>query len=101
MCGSNGGIYHTYNGGNSWERFRNGNDISLPRYHLQSIIFKDNLNGWAVGESGKMIHTDDGGRHWEEYDQFTTSNLFSVAICPNGDLLVAGDGGALYRIIPK
>ena len=100
MCGFNGGIYHTTNGGNNWQRLRNGNDVTLPRYYLWDIVFKDEQNGWAVCDNGKVIHTDDGGQHWEEYDQFTTNALRSIAVCPNGDLLAAGDNGSIFRIIP-
>ncbi len=100
MCGYTGSIFHTTDGGNSWQRLRNGNDITLPRYYLMDIVFKDELNGWAVCDNGKMIHTDDGGNHWEEYNQFTTASLRSIALCPNGDLLAAGDNGAIYRITP-
>lgn len=100
MCGAAGGIFHTTDGGTHWERLRNGNDLSLPRYMLRDLVFKDKLHGWAVGDKGVLIHTRDGGRHWMEYDRFTTNALRSIAICPNGDLLVAGDGGALYRITP-
>ena len=100
MCGYNGGIYHTTNGGNNWSRLRNGNDITLPRYYLMDILFTDEQNGWAVCDNGKVIRSDDGGQHWEEYEQFTTSALRSIALCPNGDLLVAGDNGVIYRITP-
>jgi photosystem II stability/assembly factor-like uncharacterized protein len=101
MCGFNGSIFHTIDGGAHWDRLRNGNDISLPRYNLMSIVFKDPQNGWATTDNGKVIYTDDGGKHWAEYDQFTTSSLRNIIICPNGDLLVAGDNGSLYRIVPK
>ena len=101
MCGSNGGIYHTYDGGKKWNNFRNGNDISLPRYFLRSILFKDASNGWAVGDDGVVIYSKDGGVHWAEYDKFTTNNLRSIAICPNEDLLVAGDNGCLFRMNTK
>ena len=100
MCGYNGSVYHTSDGGNNWTRYRNGNDITLPRYRLLSILFVDALNGWAVGEDGKIIYSDDGGRHWMEYKRFTTNALRSIVLCPNKDLLVAGDGGTLYRITP-
>ncbi len=98
MCGYNGSIYHTADGGNNWTRLRNGNDVTLPRYYLMDIVFKDGQNGWAVCDNGKMIHTDDGGQHWEEYDQFTTSSLRSIALCPNGDLIAAGDNGNIFRV---
>jgi photosystem II stability/assembly factor-like uncharacterized protein len=101
VCGYNGGVFHTTNGGGSWERLRNGNDITIPGYHLNGIVFKDSRHGWAVGENGILIYTDDGGHHWAEYDKFTTNALRCIAICPNGDLLVAGDNGALFRIVPR
>lgn len=101
MCGSNGGIYHTYDGGEHWTIQRNGNDISLPRYYLRSIFFVNLSDGWAVGDDGLVIYSRDGGAHWSEYDKFTTSSLRSIAQCPNGDMLVAGDGGALFRLTTK
>ena len=100
ICGYSGSVFHTSDAGAHWERLRNGSDITLPAYRLLSIVFKDSQNGWATCDNGKLIHTDDGGLHWEEYDQFTTSALRSIAICPNGDLLVTGDNGVLFRVIP-
>lgn len=97
MCGANGSIYHTYDG-TSWATLRNGNNISLARYYLRSILFKDSSKGWAVGDEGVVLYSRDGGRNWSEYERFTTNNLRGIALCPNGDLLVAGDNGTLYRI---
>jgi photosystem II stability/assembly factor-like uncharacterized protein len=100
ICGSGGSIFHTTDG-NSWKQIRNGNDITKPRYRLQGIVFNvDNIHGWAVGDKGILIATDDGGDHWEEFEHFTNSALHSVALCPNGDLLIAGDDGMLFRITP-
>ena len=63
-------------------------------------MFKDKLNGWAAGEQGKIIYTDDAGKHWSEYDYFTDNAIRSLVLCPNGDLLAAGDNGTLFRITP-
>ena len=101
MCGANGGIYHSYNGGNDWKTLRNGNDITQKRYMLRSILFKDASHGWACGDNGVVLYSNDAGNHWMEYDHFTTNTLRSIALCPNGDLLMAGDNGALYRLIPE
>jgi photosystem II stability/assembly factor-like uncharacterized protein len=98
VCGYNGSVYHSGNAGNSWQKERNGNDITIAHYRLLDIVFKDAQNGWAAGEDGVVIRTYDGGQHWSQYSQFTASTLHSIAICPNGDLLVAGDNGALYRL---
>ena len=98
MCGYAGCVYHTLDGGEHWQRQRNGNDIALIHYRMLDIKFKTSLNGWAVCDDGKVVYTDDGGYHWMEYDQFTTNALRSLAFCPNGDLLVCGDNGGLFRL---
>ncbi|MGN6567997.1 MAG: YCF48-related protein [Flavipsychrobacter sp.] len=98
ICGYAGSVYHTTDGGKSWKSLRNGNDIKVPDFHLNDIYFQDDVNGWAVGENGIVLHTDDGGNHWMEYDNFTHNALRSIVPCPNGDLMVAGDNGALYRL---
>lgn len=98
MCGYAGSIYHTTDGGAHWQRLRNGNDITLPRYRIMSIAFKNDLKGWASCDNGTVIYTDDGGHHWMQYDKFTSMSMRSITICPNNDLLVAGDGGMVYRL---
>lgn len=100
-CGYNGSIYHTIDGGRNWVRKRNGNDLTKPRYHLQDILFTDAVNGYAVGEDGVVIYSDDGGDHWMEFDRFTSRHLNRIALCPDGNLLVCGDGGTLYRLLKK
>jgi photosystem II stability/assembly factor-like uncharacterized protein len=99
LCGYAGSIFHTMDGGKTWQNLRNGNDITVPNFHLNDIYFKTDVNGWAVGENGIVLYTDDGGHHWMEYDNFTHDALRSIAPCPNGDLMVAGDNGALYRLV--
>jgi photosystem II stability/assembly factor-like uncharacterized protein len=101
ICGFNGSIFHTTNGGDTWVRMRNGNDLTIPRYHLESLMFTDTQHGYAVGEQGAVIYTDDGGHHWSEFDRFTSENLNSITRCTNGDLLVCGDHGTLFRLQKK
>ena len=101
LCGSNGGIYHTTDAGINWQALRNGNDITQARYSLRAIVFKDSQNGWTAGDDGKLLHTEDGGKHWAEYDRFTTNSIRSLAICPNGDLLTAGDNGCIFRVTTR
>ena len=100
MCGYNGSVYHTLDAGIHWDKQRNGNDISIPHYGFLDIRFKDRLNGWVCCDNGKLLYTNDGGNHWMEYVQFTTSALRSIALCPNGDLLLVGDNGSIYRVTP-
>jgi photosystem II stability/assembly factor-like uncharacterized protein len=98
VCGSNGTILHSTDAGLNWTTKRNGRDLNIVSYHLYDIAFKDALHGWAIGDYGKIIYTDDGGDHWMEYNSFTTDPLRCMKLLSNGDLLVAGDNGSLYRL---
>lgn len=100
-CGYNGNIFHTKDGGNTWERKRNGNDLTKPRYQLLDILFTDTLHGYAIGEKGLFIYTDDGGNHWMEFDRFTDNALRSIVAKKDGSLLICGDNGSLYKVIPS
>lgn len=100
VCGYNGSILHSSDMGTTWERQRNGNDVSQASYHLSAILFKDAMNGWAVGEKGLVIYTDDGGKHWASYDSFTSEDLRCISFAPAGNILVAGDNGTLYSLRP-
>ncbi len=97
-CGYNGSIHHTNDGGKTWERLRNGNDISRKRYHLLDLVFVNQMEGYAVGEDGVMIYTDNGGRNWMEMDKFTNAHLRSIVALRDGSLMVCGDAGSLYRV---
>jgi photosystem II stability/assembly factor-like uncharacterized protein len=99
-CGYNGSIVHSADAGKTWDRYRNGNNISLPKYHLQDMVFLNPTDGWAVGEKGLVIYTKDGGKNWTAYNSLGDFTLTSIAVCPNKDLLIAGEKGKLFRIHP-
>lgn len=98
ICGYNGSIQHTIDGGATWKKIRNGNKITQPRYRLKDIVFKDSQTGWAVGENGIVIQTTDGGESWNRYSPFTEHTLLSITVTPGGNLLVAGEAGTLYKL---
>jgi photosystem II stability/assembly factor-like uncharacterized protein len=100
ICGYNGCIFHSSDGGNGWQRQRNGNDFTLIRYRLLDILFTDTQNGWAVGEDGVVIHSTDGGANWAQYSKFTNSSLRAIAVCPTGGFIIAGDNGSVFRFYP-
>lgn len=98
MCGIAGSIFHSKNGGDNWEKLRNGNSLSLPKYKLLDILFINNQIGWAVGEDGVVIKTADGGKKWSKYKNFTSSTLRSITLSPDGSLMVVGDHGTIYKL---
>ena len=50
-------IYHTTDGGVTWEPQNGG-----QRSSVQVVHFKDALHGWAMGDAA--LYTTDGGRTW-------------------------------------
>ena len=101
VCGIAGSIYHSTNGGQNWDKLRNGNSLANKRYALKDIYFSDSQKGWAVGEEGLVIYTEDGGNNWKEYESFTTDALHDICPTPDGHLMVAGDNGCLYKLSMK
>ncbi|MFC5699341.1 WD40/YVTN/BNR-like repeat-containing protein [Pseudomonas sp. GCM10022186] len=67
---------------------------------LLDVWFRDAQEGWAVGAYGMIVHTRDGGKTWafvpglENPDRLHLNAVLGLAA---GNLLVAGEGGHLYR----
>lgn len=97
-CGTGGSIFSTCDGGANWQRLRNGDALSMPRYRLQDVLMLDAQHGYCVGDEGVVIYTDDAGQHWSELDRFTSENLYRIVKLPDGNLLTCGSGGVLYRL---
>nr|BFD42635.1 YCF48-related protein [Pseudomonas sp. FFPRI_1] len=71
-----------------------------PTRPLLDLWFRDSREGWVVGAYGTVLHTTDGGSTWAYVpglDNPDRLHLNSVLGLANGDLLIAGEGGRLYR----
>jgi len=96
--GNNGSIVHSGNGGKTWEHQRNGNNLLIKKYRLNSVFFKDPATGYASGDNGLLLKTTDGGAHWVEFEHFTDNDLMAVAPGPSGSIWVTGYKGTVFRI---
>ena len=56
VCGSNGMIYKSSDGGDNWI-----NQSSSTNLTLNAIYFYDDKKGFAVGDSGLILYTSNGG----------------------------------------
>ncbi len=93
-CGDDGAIWHTLNGGRSWERMKSGTRASLRGIHFL------NMNvGWAVGRSdapdgtsiGVLLKTTDGGWKWEQVGTNIMPGLSAVKFFDENSGIVCGD----------
>lgn len=53
-------VWHSCDGGNSWERQSTGQTAPIER-----LIFHSDKSGCAVGAFGSILRTDDGGATWQ------------------------------------
>ena len=86
-------IYHTQNGGDSWERQQ-----VLRWQGIQDIFAVDNLNCWVVGynwetSSAYVLNTSDGGLHWENKQANFAGSLNSVVFVDKNIGWAVGDSG--------
>jgi photosystem II stability/assembly factor-like uncharacterized protein len=94
-----GDIWRSDNGGASWLKTWDG--ISdLP--YKWSLMFSDELHGWATGPYGIIIKTTDGGLSWEVVNQGVGRDVndiemfddnYGLAVAENGYMMRTTDGG--------
>lgn len=73
-----------------------------PSRPLLGVWFRNARQGWVVGAYGICLTTNDGGATWRVLnglDNPERLHLNSVLGLADGSLLVAGEGGRLYRSI--
>jgi photosystem II stability/assembly factor-like uncharacterized protein len=62
QCGGYGYIFHTTDGGKTWQC-----QYGQRGRHLFGLYFTDENTGYACGERGVLLKTEDGGVHWKQY----------------------------------
>ncbi len=93
--GDDGVIWHSVNGGATWERQKSGTRASLRAVH-----FLTPYSGWAVGRLdapggvsvGVMLKTTDGGIGWEEVGTNVMPGLHAVRFFDEKTGYLCGDG---------
>lgn len=96
LCGFNGGLYATFNDGDSWKNLKKNNRTfsSRDRFnciasHLNTIV--------ACGENGLAGISTDNGETWKFYKSFNNGSINDVVILSAGLAIAAGDDGKVYR----
>jgi hypothetical protein len=99
MCGENGVIMKSIDGGTTWK------ESNFGQYtNFYSIQFQDSLHGWAVGEelhtnvfTGLTLYTEDGGESWIRKEVGVGRTMRSVLFTDQDFGYVTGDDGSVLR----
>lgn len=107
MAGEFGKIYHSTDGGETWQEQQGtllgqaGIDDALNLPAWFGIRFANVNEGFAVGLEGKMAKTTDGGKSWnftaEELSVVSTDPLYALAV-RNGGRWVVGGAGRVFQL---
>ena len=98
--GDRGVIWHTSDGGASWQRQESGVDC-----RLEAVFFLNKLQGWAVGgrsrpgtptSQGVLLRTRNGGQSWQADRRLMLPSLAKVGFFDEARGWVAGDTSALF-----
>lgn len=108
MVGDFGKIYHTVDGGVTWQEQQHsllgqaGIDDALNLPTFFGVFFANPHEGLAVGLEGKISHTTDGGKQWrfiaEEVSAFATDPLYAPFLRSNGTGWIVGAAGRVLQL---
>lgn len=99
VCGFQGSIWRTIDGGNSWHEIEKNNKVFAKRTHFLDIDFWDENLGMVVGHDGAIYYTDNGGDDWQKVKMNSSSVLRAVAFADESTIIVAGNGGKMWQIL--
>ncbi len=97
-CGADGAVWHSIDGGKTWERQKTG-----TRASLRGIHFVTPYTGWAVGRIdtpagsvGVMLKTTDGGIKWNEVGTNVMPGLHAIKFFDEKNGFACGDGSEAF-----
>jgi len=90
VCGIGGNLFHTINGGLTWEKQETNTYDSIF-----SMSFVDKKKGWAVGQDGMILTTDNGGDNWTTQTAPENKSWMKVDFFDKNIGIVVGDWGKI------
>lgn len=97
------GVYKTTDGGSSWSLSHTSNSSAI-----NSVYFKDAMNGYSCGLNGKIRKTSDGGASWTQVNASSSDDYYDVFVGGNktfvvgfeGEVLSSSDNGSTWNSYP-
>lgn len=90
ICGNDGYIAHSTNGGQTWAPQSSGAGDKL-----RDIWFTDSQNGWSVGKDGILVHTTNGGTNWNPQASPAQDDLRGIHMLNSQSGWIVGSDGLI------
>ena len=84
-------IYRSFDNGLSWNVQR---DVAITSNMINTIYFKDSINGIAGGISGEIVRTSDAGTTWQSSFLLLNRDIKKIIDFNNELLLVGGNSSS-------
>lgn len=92
VCGQNGTILKTTNGGINWL-----SQQSNTTGFLYTIFFIDQNTGWTAGQNGSIRKTTNSGTNWQTLTSNFASYIYSLTFTDVNTGYFAGANGTIYK----
>lgn len=99
LCGNQGSLYKTMNGGASWTKLRQGGSTGARHKPFRALWFKDADTGWLVGDNGIFWQTNDGGDTWKSIENAPSDADFTDIFWIGNQGWATARGGRLFRMM--
>ncbi|MEJ2658305.1 MAG: YCF48-related protein [Desulfobacterales bacterium] len=70
-------------------------------FHLNSVFFIDQSNGFIAGNSGMILHSSDAGKNWNVQNSGVTNNLQKIVFLNDSLGWCAGFNGVILNTINR
>lgn len=97
--GWHGTILKTTNGGQKWEKLRNGDALTVKDRVMRAVAFVDAQKGFIVGDEGLLLSTFDGGETWKKASDTPQHIHFyslSIQATPRNRVWITASEGKIF-----
>jgi len=95
--GYQGTIIKTNDGGVTWKKMRNGNNVLNRKWNLNDVYCVSETEAIAVGDKGLIVKTNNAGRDWDYVESPTKNDLRAITRTGN-QIYIAGTKGTILQM---